>query len=141
MFYKIKGVDTDKCNGCEKCVQICHHSCFDMVLSGNNVVAKFINPKTCDSCGDCIVVCPVENTAILLKSANKNKEGYVVKIDGETCDACGKCISVCPEKNIEIVEENGNIFAKIIDPEKCASDGHCTFCCENDNKKYAKHKK
>ena len=140
MYYQIKGVDVDKCNGCEKCVQICHHNCFEMVESNNKVVADFIKPEKCDACGDCIVICPVDHSAIMLKPLNKNKKGYVVKIEGEKCEACEKCISVCPEKNIEIVEKNGEIFAKIKDPKKCVADGDCTFCCEVDNKVYSEAK-
>ena len=136
MHYKISEVDKTRCNGCEKCVQVCHANCFEMINEDDKIVANFYNANNCDSCGDCIVICPIEKSAIIL-SDKDNVGGHVTSIDKDKCAACGKCIDTCPDKNIEIVEENGQIFAKIKDPKKCIADGHCSFCCQVDDKVYS----
>lgn len=138
MLYKIKEVDAGKCNGCEKCAQVCHACCFDMISTDDKIVAKFQNADKCDACGDCIIVCPIEGSAIALIPLVKEKSGFVKEINPKKCSACEKCISLCPDKNIEITEENGKVFAKIKDPKKCVADGHCTFCCDFDTKTYSK---
>ena len=140
MLYKIKEVDYERCNGCEKCVQVCHAKCFDMVEKSDKIIADFLRPEDCDSCGDCIVVCPIEGSAIVLQPLLKDKHGHVKMIDGEKCVACGKCLNLCPGKNIEITEKDGKIFAKILNPKKCVADGHCTFCCPVDDKIYSETK-
>lgn len=140
MLYKIKGVDKNRCNGCEKCVQICGHKCFEMTDSNGKIIAKFDNKDKCNACGDCIVICPVEGSAIILEPLIKDKQGFVKEINKKKCLACEKCIKLCPNHNIEITEENGNIFAKILDPKKCLADGHCSFSCPVDDKVYSKCK-
>ncbi len=42
--------------------------------------------QSCDECGTCIAVCPVD--AIVLDK--------LVSIDVLKCIACGRCIDVCP---------------------------------------------
>lgn len=140
MFYRIKGVDESKCNGCEKCVQACHAKCFEMMDSGGKIIANFNNKEKCDACADCIIICPVNGSAIILAPVNNEKKGFVKSIDNKKCVACEKCLKLCPGKNIEIVEENGKIFARIIDPKKCVADGYCSFCCDVDDKTYSKDK-
>lgn len=140
MFYKIKEVEAKKCNACEKCVEVCHAGCFDMVEKNGKIVAEFINPKKCDACGDCLIECSHEGNAIALESVRKDKKGYVHSINKSKCEACERCVNLCPDKNIEMVEENGRVFAKIINPEKCLADGHCSFCCQVDDKEYSKSK-
>lgn len=139
MLYKIKEVDKNLCNACEKCVKICHANCFDMTEIDNKIVAEFKNKDLCDACGDCIAICPVKTSAIVLMPVDKNKHGFVKGINSQKCQACGKCLDLCPGKNIEITEENGKIFAKIIDPQKCIADGHCSFCCNVDDKIYSQN--
>ena len=140
MHYRIKGVDSKKCDGCEKCVKVCPKGCFEMVDENNKIIAKFTNSDKCNSCGDCIIVCPTEGSAIILEPLIKGKDGYVKEINKKKCLACEKCIKLCPGKNIEITEENGKVFAKIIDPKKCIADGHCSFSCPVDDKVYSKEK-
>lgn len=140
MLYRIKGVEKSKCNGCEKCVQICHASCFEMVDDKGKIVAKFGKEDKCDACGDCILICPTKDSAIILEPIMKDKQGFVKEINKKECLACEKCIKLCPHKNIEIVEENGKIFAKILNAKKCIADGHCSFSCPVDNKTYSECK-
>ena len=46
-------VDTEKCNGCGKCGQICQYSA---IISLKEIVMTF--DQLCHSCGGCMLVCP-----------------------------------------------------------------------------------
>ena len=46
-------VDTEKCNGCGKCGQLCQYSA---IISLKEIVMTF--DQLCHSCGGCILVCP-----------------------------------------------------------------------------------
>jgi ferredoxin len=45
-----------------------------------------VDGTTCDECGTCICVCPVD--ALVLDDG--------LNVDGGVCISCGKCIAVCP---------------------------------------------
>ncbi|MDD3051314.1 MAG: 4Fe-4S binding protein [Candidatus Cloacimonetes bacterium] len=51
-----------------------------------------INPSACNSCGKCILKCPVD--AIEFSADNK------AMIDQTKCIQCGKCVSACPQNAI-----------------------------------------
>lgn len=48
-------VDTDKCIGCRKCVEVC---AFNALAFVKNKVKIF--PEICHSCGGCVLLCPKE---------------------------------------------------------------------------------
>lgn len=56
MKRKIIKIDSEKCNGCELCVQACHESAIKMV----NGKAKLLRDDYCDGLGDCLPVCPMD---------------------------------------------------------------------------------
>jgi len=47
-------VDTEKCNGCGKCGQLCQYSA---IISLKEIVMTF--EQLCHSCGGCMLVCPM----------------------------------------------------------------------------------
>ena len=53
-------VDSDKCEGCEECVDICPMDVFEMKDEKSVVV----NPEDCEACESCVEVC--ESGAITL---------------------------------------------------------------------------
>ncbi len=55
-------LDTDKCNGCRMCVNVCPHAVFEL----NNRKAVIMNKDRCMECGACSLNCP-EN-AIMVRS-------------------------------------------------------------------------
>ena len=46
-----------------------------------------VDRKTCDFCGTCVAVCPVDAIEVLES---------VVIIDEDTCTQCLNCVAVCP---------------------------------------------
>ena len=48
-------VDTEKCTGCESCVEDCPSEAINMADG-----KAMINSETCSDCGVCVDTCPVE---------------------------------------------------------------------------------
>lgn len=48
---------TFDCNGCERCIRICHHGVLMMVDNGYCRYAIVGRPANCNGCGKCIGVC------------------------------------------------------------------------------------
>lgn len=59
----------------------------------------YIDPKTCDGCGECMDVCP--------KDCIEGKSGYIHMIDEFDCDGCGKCMEVCEAE--AIIKTSGKV--------------------------------
>lgn len=59
----------------------------------------YIDPKTCDGCGECMDACP--------KDCIEGKSGYIHMIDEFDCDGCGKCMEVCEAE--AIIKTSGKV--------------------------------
>ena len=59
-----------------------------------------IDETTCNGCGQCVSVCPVE--AMILVSANdpKNPKMKVAKVDEDLCLGCAVCVRNCAQNSI-----------------------------------------
>ncbi|HHY37968.1 MAG TPA: 4Fe-4S dicluster domain-containing protein [Clostridia bacterium] len=115
------GVKDELCSGCKICQTICSLTLFDVCnpkRSALKIVGHFPAPGryevvTCDQCGDCAEVCPVE--AIKL-------ENGVYKIDRDECTGCGACVDACP-KGAMILWRGDDV------PIKCTLCGACMEFC------------
>lgn len=54
----VANVDSDKCNGCKKCVTSCRDGAYNAITMEDKI-AK-INVNICDGCGLCPIICPTE---------------------------------------------------------------------------------
>ncbi len=61
-----------------------------------------IDTDTCNGCGKCVQVCPVE--AMTLVSANNPHQPNQkkAKLNDEFCLGCGVCVRVCPKQSISL---------------------------------------
>ena len=53
-------LDTDKCTGCTRCIQVCPHEVF--VLEGNK--AEIADRDACMECGACATNCPSQAISV-----------------------------------------------------------------------------
>src|SRR5262245_19366527 len=47
-------IDTDRCIGCERCVNACEHGCLEMIWS----FSTLMRPQVCGGEGRCVEACP-----------------------------------------------------------------------------------
>ncbi len=83
-------LDSDKCNGCGMCLQVCPHAVFVLESKKAKIVAKDL----CMECGACALNCP--EAALLVQSGVGCAQGILnamVRTGESSCDCSGD--SVC----------------------------------------------
>ena len=113
----------EKCFGCHLCEIACSgerlgkfnpnkanlHITYDYAGDGIEVEGR-----TCDVCGVCEEICPVE--------AIEKKDGYY-DVDYEVCTSCMECVEACPHDVISVEEDK---------PIICNLCSECVDWCPRD---------
>ena len=60
----------------------------------------FIDTETCNGCGKCVSVCPVEAMTLISANNPNNPNLKVAKVDEDLCLGCAVCVRVCSQKSI-----------------------------------------
>jgi Fe-S-cluster-containing dehydrogenase component/CRP-like cAMP-binding protein len=120
-------IDTDRCTGCDDCVQACAST------HGGNPRFKRHGPiheniqvtNACMHCADpvCLIGCPTG-------AIHRHERGPVV-IDDATCIGCGTCANACPYDNISMVEIRDQNGAFVVDEgsqEPIVKATKCDLC-------------
>ncbi len=71
VYVPIPAVNTEKCNGCGKCGDICQFSAIVMIKD-----EPLVFPDMCHSCGGCKLVCPTGAISEAMKEIGVVEEGY-----------------------------------------------------------------
>ncbi len=61
-----------------------------------------IDDSTCNGCGKCVNVCPVEAMALVSANNPQRPKMKKAKLDETLCLGCGVCVRACPQKGIEL---------------------------------------
>ena len=56
-------------------------------------MTAIVNAETCNACGECVEVCPLD--AIEIKDD-------IAVVDEDTCGDCGACVDACPTESITV---------------------------------------
>ncbi len=59
-----------------------------------------INAESCNGCGKCISVCPVEAMTLVSADDPDNPNLKVAKVDEDLCLGCAVCVRACSQKSI-----------------------------------------
>jgi ferredoxin len=72
-----------------------------------------ISDKTCNGCGKCINVCPVE--AMTLVSANNPHKPKMkrAKVEEDICLGCGVCVRACPTDGLSLNSRNERVITPV----------------------------
>jgi len=61
-----------------------------------------INTESCNGCGKCTQICPVESMTLVSANDPSNPKKMEAKLNEEICLGCGICVRVCPQKSIHL---------------------------------------
>ena len=87
--------DTETCNGCGMCVNVCPHGVFNV----QNRKAAIVDKEACMECGACALNCPVN--AIKVQSGVGCATAIIMGAIGKKSECSGSC-GCSPEVNISI---------------------------------------
>lgn len=112
--------NADECIACHSCETACAKAYYKTedihyaVIHVSEAKQGATELKTCNQCGKCADVCPVE-------AIKKNAQG-VYAIDRKVCIGCLACMDICPTG--VIAKSHDNAFAT-----KCTACGLCVKAC------------
>ena len=89
--------------------------------------ARYVDPKLCNACGDCVKVCPVvkpdeyqvglsSRKAIYIPFPQAVPCSYILNMEdclGNNPIACGKCAEVCDKKAINFDDRDEIVVRKV----------------------------
>lgn len=61
-----------------------------------------VNKITCDGCGKCVDICPVEAMALVSANDPHKQKRKKALINEETCLGCGLCVKVCTKNSLHL---------------------------------------
>ena len=61
-----------------------------------------LNPDSCNGCGKCAEVCPVEAMALVSAGDPHKPKRKKARLDESLCLACGVCVRACPSTSIKL---------------------------------------
>lgn len=59
-----------------------------------------INTETCNGCGKCVSVCPVEAMTLISANDTDNPNKKIAKVDEDLCLGCAVCVRACSKQSI-----------------------------------------
>lgn len=62
----------------------------------------WLNDETCNGCGKCVTLCPVEAMTLVSSHNPDNLNGKKAKVQEDICLGCGICISGCNKNSIRL---------------------------------------
>ncbi len=61
-----------------------------------------IKEKSCNGCGKCVNVCPVEAVSLVSANDPHHPKMKLARLDKDLCLGCGICVRSCPDGNIHL---------------------------------------
>ena len=61
-----------------------------------------IEGKTCDGCGKCVIICPVEAMSLISANDPLRPKRKLARLEEDLCLGCGLCVRSCPKNSIHL---------------------------------------
>jgi len=141
---RLPHLDLTKCNGCEKCAELCPEMCIAMMPIENVGMKKpEFNLAVCASHGKCAEACS-EGAIKMVDVYESYFDMPEPKLTLSNCSGCGACARACPADAIYMLEMPGT--EKVLKDgkkgkpkkravfvlEKCVGCGRCYTACRFD---------
>jgi Pyruvate/2-oxoacid:ferredoxin oxidoreductase delta subunit len=93
------------CNCCGCCCEalIAHRRFAVMAPIHTTNFLPIVNEESCNGCGRCVYVCPVEAMALVSANDPHKPKMKTAKLNEAVCLGCGVCVRACPEKALALV--------------------------------------
>lgn len=72
-----------------------------------------IDEETCNGCGKCVDVCPVEAMALVSAGDPRHKKRKKASLNEEVCLGCGVCTRNCPEESLRLARRPERIITPL----------------------------
>jgi ferredoxin len=72
-----------------------------------------IDESTCNGCGKCVDVCPVEAMALVSAGDPNHKKKKRAKIDEDLCLGCGVCVRTCADESLRLKERAQRVITPL----------------------------
>lgn len=69
-----------------------------------------INLETCNTCGKCVKICPIQ---AIEKQDSYTKSNNSIKVNEDICLGCGVCVRGCPQKSIMLERRREQIITPV----------------------------
>ncbi len=123
---KILFVDSEKCNGCRLCENVCsiYHEKVSNTSRARIHIVKWENvglfvPMICQQCDNpiCETVCPIH-------AVSRDEKTGALLIDNDLCIGCKLCVMFCPLGGVGIDKNR-----KILKCDLCDGEPFCVKFC------------
>ena len=72
-----------------------------------------VNEETCNGCGKCVSICPVEAMSLVSSNDPKEPKKKKSKLNEELCLGCGLCVRSCPEDTIVLKSRSKRVITPL----------------------------
>jgi ferredoxin len=85
---------------CEAMIAARHFAILNPVHTTNYIPE--INDESCNGCGKCVTVCPVEAMSLVSANNPRRPKMKLARLIDDLCLGCGLCVRSCPEDSIHL---------------------------------------
>lgn len=85
---------------CEAMIAARHFAILNPVHTTNFIPE--INDESCNGCGKCVTVCPVEAMSLVSANNPRRPKMKLARLEGDLCLGCGLCVRSCTEDSIHL---------------------------------------
>ncbi len=73
-----------------------------------------VDEKTCNGCGKCVAVCPVEAMTLVSANDSKHPKRKMARVDESRCLGCGVCLRACTQtESLSLVHRSKGVLTPL----------------------------
>jgi len=72
-----------------------------------------LDGESCNGCGKCVVVCPVEAMSLIAANDPRRPKKKLARLEDDLCLGCGLCARTCPEGSIGMLSRTRRVITPL----------------------------